>query len=336
MVFKEAIDKALHPAFYFVPAAEQKGEKLSLDLLVAKVAEAWPGWRVTVISLESYREADRALWVRLRSDAERSNAYVSVDPYTGRVGELRRNAWNDWVLRLHSTLLLGNWGGAAACLFALGLIGLGVSGLIVLGGRLRGVPFLPRRERGARLSLSDLHKTVGFYALLFNLVLALTGGWMNLFVFPRLFAPKKTPPPMTMTVAAAPVPISGAIAAARTALPDLEPEYLFLSPRPGGPVSVYGGVPHAWFSHPFCSGVTVDAKTLQPLKVRDFRTLKGGEKILSYVTPLHFGNFGGWPIKVVYVLGGLTPGVLSASGCAIWWMRRKKAAAVSAATAVTT
>jgi uncharacterized iron-regulated membrane protein len=48
-----------------------------------------------------------------------------------------------------------------------------------------------------------------------------------------------------------------------------------------------------------------------------------GLKVLSTLTPLHFGWFGGWPVKVAYLLLGLGLTSVTSSGVAIWLARRR-------------
>ncbi|HEY8965715.1 MAG TPA: PepSY-associated TM helix domain-containing protein, partial [Candidatus Methylacidiphilales bacterium] len=124
---------------------------------------------------------------------------------------------------------------------------------------------------------------------------------------------------------AAPPAVSpeAALAAAVAALPDLKPSFLALPRLPDGPYQIYGQTPGALFSHPTCSSVSIDAATGAAKQVKDFRKLRGFDKFLALLTPLHFGNFGGWPIRVIYCLGGLAPAVLSVSGVAIWIVRKR-------------
>ncbi len=44
------------------------------------------------------------------------------------------------------------------------------------------------------------------------------------------------------------------------------------------------------------------------------------------VAPLHFGTFGRWPVKVLWCLGGMAPGVLAASGFLVWQTRGRSRA----------
>jgi len=46
-----------------------------------------------------------------------------------------------------------------------------------------------------------------------------------------------------------------------------------------------------------------------------------GEKILRGFSSAHYGNFGGWPLKVLYVILGFAPAVLFVTGVIMWWNR---------------
>jgi uncharacterized iron-regulated membrane protein len=46
-----------------------------------------------------------------------------------------------------------------------------------------------------------------------------------------------------------------------------------------------------------------------------------GDEILSWFSALHFGVFGGWPIRILWFALGLSLPVLSVSGCLLWWRR---------------
>jgi uncharacterized iron-regulated membrane protein len=46
-----------------------------------------------------------------------------------------------------------------------------------------------------------------------------------------------------------------------------------------------------------------------------------GDKIIRWFSYLHFGNFGGWPSKAVWVIIGLAPAFLFVTGVLMWWNR---------------
>jgi uncharacterized iron-regulated membrane protein len=46
-----------------------------------------------------------------------------------------------------------------------------------------------------------------------------------------------------------------------------------------------------------------------------------GDEVLRWLTRLHFGRFGGWPIKALWTAVGLIPLVLFITGAVMWWNR---------------
>ncbi len=55
---------------------------------------------------------------------------------------------------------------------------------------------------------------------------------------------------------------------------------------------------------------------------RSFRPkLTPGDTVIRWISYLHFGNFGGWQSKAVWVIIGLAPAVLFITGVLMWWNR---------------
>jgi uncharacterized iron-regulated membrane protein len=46
-----------------------------------------------------------------------------------------------------------------------------------------------------------------------------------------------------------------------------------------------------------------------------------GDAVISWMVPLHFGTFGGWPVKVLWSVFGLAPSLLFLTGFLMWWRR---------------
>jgi uncharacterized iron-regulated membrane protein len=46
-----------------------------------------------------------------------------------------------------------------------------------------------------------------------------------------------------------------------------------------------------------------------------------GDRIAAWIGPLHTGNFGGPVVKALYVVLGLAPALLFATGFLMWWNR---------------
>jgi uncharacterized iron-regulated membrane protein len=46
-----------------------------------------------------------------------------------------------------------------------------------------------------------------------------------------------------------------------------------------------------------------------------------GDLVVAWVAPLHVGNFGGTGVRVAWLVLGLTPALLFATGFTMWWTR---------------
>jgi uncharacterized iron-regulated membrane protein len=60
---------------------------------------------------------------------------------------------------------------------------------------------------------------------------------------------------------------------------------------------------------------------LQPVENSVGTETRLGDEILRWLTRLHFGRFGGWPIKALWTVLGLIPLVLFVTGAVMWWNR---------------
>jgi uncharacterized iron-regulated membrane protein len=59
----------------------------------------------------------------------------------------------------------------------------------------------------------------------------------------------------------------------------------------------------------------------QPLGNVSSNEARLGDEILRWLSRLHFGRFGGWPIKALWTVLGLIPPVLFITGAVMWWNR---------------
>jgi len=60
--------------------------------------------------------------------------------------------------------------------------------------------------------------------------------------------------------------------------------------------------------------VTPSTRTFRP-------KLTPGDQVIRWISYLHFGNFGGWPSKALWVVIGLAPAFLFVTGSLMWWNR---------------
>ncbi|WP_301207918.1 PepSY domain-containing protein, partial [uncultured Alistipes sp.] len=188
LVFEGEITRALHPELYRV-AAPADARPLRPSQLADRIGGQMPD-SLHLISLQISARSDEPCMAAFR---ETGRKQLSVDPYTGNVnGWTESPAFFGTVRKLHRWLLdpppskgEKSVGKAIVGVSTLALVLILVSGLILWIPRSRKV--LRNRlqvscSEGRRRFWHDCHVSLGFYATLLLLVMALTGltwsfGW---------------------------------------------------------------------------------------------------------------------------------------------------------------
>ena len=252
------------------------------------------------------------------------------DRATGRaLGPAPRGGIMDTILELHSDLLLGLPG-----MLFLGIMGIGfvlslVSGVVLYAPFMRRLPFATlRTDRGKRVARLDQHNLVGVVALGWMLVVGVTG-IINAFADP-LTESWRNGEVAAMTRAyagASPLApadygsLDKALATARAVLPGRSPQFIGF---PGGAWSS----PHHYAiffqgDRPLTSHLLtpalVDARTGA---LTDARAMPALNQALMMSKPLHFGDYGGLPLKLIWA--GLTLATIWVlwTGILLWLRRR--------------
>jgi len=60
---------------------------------------------------------------------------------------------------------------------------------------------------------------------------------------------------------------------------------------------------------------------LQPIENYGNNDARFGDEVLRWLSRLHFGRFGGWPVKALWTALGMIPLVLFITGAVMWWNR---------------
>lgn len=210
-----------------------------------------------------------------------------------------------WLVDLHSTLLLGPMGplvlGLPALLFIVAL----VSGVVIYGPFARKAGFARvRADRTRRTAWLDLHNMLGVIILAWTLVVGATGlinTWgASIIQFWQMselstYAARGTPP--TGRTA----PIDAIVDAARVRYPEFQPYFVAY---PGSLMAgerfhaVYLRGPDGLKEHIF-QPVLVDSVTARVIGAPRPPWYISG---LALSQPLHFGDYGGAPLKVMWAL----------------------------------
>lgn len=278
-------------------------------------------------------------------DERGATTYVHVDPATARVTRadvMDGYTWNlvYFIRQLHVRLLMGLWGRVFVGLFGVTLVLSVVTSLWIYRDWLRSLVRI-RRGYARRIFHMDLHKAVGAWALVVNLIFGLTGavlGLENLYyrVWPRPETPVIDAPARVLPALVPGLMPGAAAEALATANAEFVPTVIQFVP--GEPtLSVRGDHPGALIAKD-ASLYRVDLATGAILEARDARRAPWSTYLYNTMDPLHFGYFGdkwgvawSYAIKIAWCLFGLTPGVLSITGGYMWWLRRRRARAAAAA-----
>lgn len=321
-------------------SAPQPGAKpINLDVLVAQALAQYPGDVPLFLGW-----GDHAPTVYVNTGAQPDTPppqmhTVVMHAYTGEV--LPVPQFNEgvmyFILRLHTDLFVGLPGtlflGAMALLFAAAI----VSGFVIYGPFMRKLEFgTVRTGRSSRLKWLDLHNLLGVVTLGWALVVGLTGA-INTLASPLQAAWQKNElAEFTAAYHARPTParpfasIDKAVADARAAAPGMTPAYVSY------PGTGYSGEHHYGV---FVHGATPLGERLYRPVLVDVATgavtatpeLPWHLKALLLSQPLHFGDYGGLPLKIIWALLDLVTIVVLGSGLYLWLARGRASADVRVA-----
>jgi uncharacterized iron-regulated membrane protein len=305
------------------------GAPLPLDHLARMVVGEHE--KLTFVRLpKGLRDAIEIFLRDTKDSKDRNGEWWLVNPYTGeRVNErdLPRLSWLDWLASLHHNLLSGRNGRLANGVGASLFLALCVTGPFIWWSGLktwtRGLK-VDFAARGRRLAI-ELHKAVGFWALLLLTILAVTGisfTWgkqVQSVVYALAGGPSRNKAPKIDRHPEPDLSIERILERAQQALPTGTASSIVLPERDKDPAPV-------WFHLSGDLSESGNIVYLHPqsgeiLGIDLLRQRPFGERIVSSFSPLHFGRFGGVAVKIVWVLLGLTPGTLAVTGFLIWWKR---------------
>lgn len=328
LVFHDEIDGALNHDPKIVAAP---GQSLStLDEVLDTALKARPGEVGLFMSFDTDRPVVNVT-SGPRPDAPESQMhFASIDQTTGKILAPRGAAGGvmDVILRIHKDMFLGLPG-----LLFLGFMGLLftaaiVSGLVVYPPFMRKLDFgTVRVSRSSRLKWLDYHNLLGVVTAAWVLVVGLTGV-INTLSEPIIQVWKANElAAMTAPYKGKPVPthlssIGNAVATAQAAAPGMRVQFVAF---PGGyfssnhhyAVFMQGEIPA---TEKLLTPALIDAETGQ---LTAMRRMPWYAQALLLSQPLHFGDYGGLPLKILWALLDLVTIVVLITGLYLWLSKRR-------------
>ena len=338
LVFHHELDDWLDPDPPYADLPDD-APKVSVDHLIETGRRMFPGEIVTSVFVDD--DEPRVVvgmspsWAESRANP-RSNHFIMFDSRTAAIlkqsepPERRRRSFLGVMLRLHIDLFAGLPGALFMGSMGLLFVGAVVSGVVLYGSIMRRHEFgTLRLQRAARIRWLDFHNLLGIVTLAWALMIGATGVMNELSrplfslwqqtVIRDLVAPwRGQEAPLQGELAS----VQAAFDTAKAALPGM---VVMTAALPGGEL----GSPHHFLI--WAKGASpLTARLFSPVLV-DART--GGLtavvrmpwylRTLQVSRPLHFGDYGGLPLKIIWALLDMMTIVVLSSGLYLWLSRRR-------------
>lgn len=275
-------------------------------------------------------------WAEASKDHSDSTHWIRYDARTAKVLEdkgnrtARQDTFIDIMLDLHRGMFVGLPGelflGFMGLLFVLAII----SGTVLYAPFMKKMGFgTIRAGRSRRLKWLDLHNLLGIVTMAWMFVVGVTGVINELstplFGLWQMTEVREMLKPYQGRPAPKPAELSSLQAAYDTVQKALPAMTITNVVYPGAPYAsdqhyllwAKGNTP---LSSRLFSPVLVDARTGHLSAVV---RMPGYLRALEVSRPLHFGDYGGTPLKVIWVVFDIAAIVVLISGLYLWWARRK-------------
>ncbi len=339
LIFHDEIGRLTEDAPQFgMPGIGSSGTTpglVPLDRMLAKALAARPG-EVPVFMAFDNDQPSMTITTAPRPDSPAKDMTIQLfDRSTGKTtGAEDGSGVMHFILDLHTDMFLGLPGmlflGLMGLLFVIAL----VSGAVLYAPFMRKLAFgTLRTSRSRSVKWLDYHNLLGIVALAWMTVVGATGiinalatpifkAWQmnDLSEMTRAYAGKDALPPSRYGS------IDRAMAEARKALPGNNPQFIAF---PGGNFSskhhyavfFQGDTP---VSERLLTPALIDAETGA---FTDARPLPWYNQALALSRPLHFGDYGGLPLKILWAILDLFTIWVLGSGVYLWLSRRRASTA---------
>lgn len=237
-----------------------------------------------------------------------------------------------FILRLHVDMFAGLPGKLLLAFMGLLFVIACVSGAVLYAPFMRRLDFAAvRTEKSSRTRWLDLHNLIGIVTLTWAIVVGTTGvisacadilisAWRN-DALSALVEPYRNAPPLTERASA-----DNLLSIAQQAAPGMQPDFIAFpgtrfSSEHHYSVFMKGTThltAHLW------TPVLIDARTLDVTAVAQRPWYMDA---LSMSQPLHFGDYGGRPMQILWAVLDVLTIIVLISGLYLWWVKRYGSAA---------
>lgn len=328
LIFYHEIDQAMGNVVEAPEMAAQTAQ-LGVDRIVDKARALRPDDAVQFVAKD---EDDPHVWTVGMGETAEAILLTAFYGFDARNGNLLydypvNQGFMNFMFRLHYDMFTGLKGtlflGAMGLLLVVSLI----SGTVLYAPFMRKLKFgAVRKHKTRRIQWLDLHNLLGIATLAWvamvgvtgvinTLAIPIYGYWQNTEVA-QMIAPYQNQAPIQESGS-----VEQALVAARTKLPDMSLSFIAF---PGDDFAT----PHHYVAY-MHGDTPLTSKLVQPVLI-DARTsvVTDTRELPWYVTallvsqPLHFGDYGGLPLKILWALLDICAIMVLASGVYLWLKKR--------------
>ncbi len=251
---------------------------------------------------------------------------IFLHPQTGAVLKTRggsediQHNFMSWLSSFHNSFHAGKTGewllGFFAIIFLLSII----TGIILYRNNIVGVLLFKKTV----WKKNNLHQLIGTWALLFNLMIGITGFWMQRYVFKKEFYQRSD---WGNTIKSSPdlfFNFDSAYSNLQKQHPDFTGYVIYFAQSTKGKTAVYGSNKTNAYIHSkkFADVIALDSNGVIA-KTRFINEISANDRYDIINSQLHMGKYGGTAIKIIYCLFGLSSALLSITGFLVWFKRKK-------------
>jgi len=250
-----------------------------------------------------------------------------LHPQTGNILKIRggsediKNNFMGWLSKFHNSFNAGKTGEWLLGFFAIVFLISIVTGIILYRKNIIAVLLFKQTV----WKKNNLHQLIGAWALLFNLMMGVTGFWMQRYVFKKEFYQSSD---WVNTLKPSPdffFNFDSAYNNLKKFHPDFTGYVIYFAQSKKGKTAIYGSNNTNAYIHSkkfadviFLDSIGTEAKT------RFINEIDAGDRYDIINSQLHMGKYGGMPVKLIYGLFGITSALLSITGFGLWLKRKKR------------
>ncbi len=319
LVFHEDVDRAQAPT-----VANFSNTNYSVDKSYAALQRYYPTVQISNCALPSGLNLAIAFTVYDSSyKTGTAPLQVFLEPQHGNILKTsgNNNTVMSWLSKFHNSFHLGKTGEWLLGFFALIFLVSIITGLILFRKNILAVLLFKK----AVYNRNNLHQLIGVYALLFNLMIAVTGFWMQRYVFKKEFYAVDNYTPVLKTSPPLSFKFDSAYTEVKKQYPDFTAAVIYFAQSNKGKTALYGSRSRNAYIHSrkFADAIFLDSAGAIA-KTRLVNEISANDRYDIINSQLHMGRFGGMGIKIIYFVFGLSGALLSITGFLLWWRRRKE------------